>query len=62
MSVFETKNLGNIKSDGLLGLSPKSPYNTDHVFIHELQRDGVIDDAVFSIMLTDKNDENGSAI
>lgn len=47
----------SLKSDGLIGLSPNKGYrkrtglDSSHIFIYELQKDGIIDDAIFSFQL-----------
>ena len=58
INVFQAKNLSSLKSDGLLGLSPKtSRFGSQsrqevHLLVDELKKDGVIKNSVFSIYLT----------
>ena len=43
-----------IKSDGILGLSPVRTDKPDqHLLIYELLKDGAIDEALFSVYITD---------
>jgi len=56
LGVYYTKNLGAFKSDGLVGLGPKKHYdskypNNKRVFVSEMQKSGVIDEAIFSVKL-----------
>ena len=53
LSIFSAKHLSSLKSDGLLGLSPKSQFDENHLLVNELKKDGVIEKAMFSIYLTD---------
>lgn len=58
INVFQAKNLSSLKSDGLLGLSPKTSRvgaqsrQEVHLLVEELKKDGVIKNSVFSIYLT----------
>lgn len=53
----ESKDFNNLESDGILGLSPKSAQKgsdsglAKHLFVYELKRDRVIEEAVFSVFL-----------
>ena len=53
LSIFSAKHLSSLKSDGLLGLSPKSQFDENHLLVNELKKDGVIEKAIFSVYLTD---------
>ena len=51
--------MGGIKSDGLLGLGPSKFYKIKGerwVVVEEMKKSGVIDDAIFAIMLKKSTD------
>ena len=66
LGVYETRDLGSFKSDGLLGLGRKKRYssansNSDkHVIVEQMKRSGVIDESIFSVKLG-KLDGSGSS-
>ena len=63
LSVYKAKDLSTLESDGLLGLSPRttrtgySGYEM-HLLVTELQKDGVIDRAIFAVYLTDTSGQS----
>lgn len=59
LAVDYAKDLTGLRSDGLLGLSPRSSYPVSrnsghemHLLVDELHKDGKIDSAMFSVYLT----------
>ncbi|CDW80046.1 pepsinogen a [Stylonychia lemnae] len=51
LSVFETYELGGLKSDGVIGLAPSSYRSGPNLFIDELYQNGLIENRVFSFYM-----------
>ena len=60
ISVYESKDFGNLESDGILGLSPytEDKGNGANLFVYELKRDRVIENAIFSVFLGQIDSKN----
>ena len=64
INVYAAKELSEVESDGLLGLSPKTYRDGQHsgmevhLLVDELKASGVIDKAVFAFYLTDYKDQS----
>ena len=60
INVDKARDLSGIQSDGLLGLSPRNTRRTDevHLLVDELQKDGIVKDALFAFYLTDENGQS----
>jgi len=60
LNVNKARDLSGIQSDGLLGLSPRNTERQDevHLLVDELQKDGIIRDAIFAFYLTDENGQS----
>ena len=63
LSVFEAKELQQLESDGLLGLSPNTERKGQsgekiHLLVEELKNDKVIDHAMFAMYLRDKSEQS----
>ena len=51
LDVFESKDLSNVRSSGLVGLSPAFDYRNNR-FMDDLKQKGVIENRVFSFFIT----------
>lgn len=51
LDVFEAKDLSNVRSSGLVGLSPAQDFRNKR-FLDDLKEQGVIEQRVFSFFIT----------
>ena len=55
VSVFKAENLGNLVSDGVLGMAPSAPVGSKaDIFVNELFKQNVIGKNIFSLYFGDK--------